>query len=120
MFISRFPSLDGFYILEPTQVRQAVHKTIARLMAWSMEVASSGVGPDTGFAGEPLAKTSRGHLCGQQLGCGWRRSFKLKSSHQRFPKCMVGWLVGWGRIFTSCFPLWVNVAGLAFLLSKQI
>lgn len=72
-------------LLAPTQVRQAVHQTIARLTAWSMKLASSGVGPDTGFTGEPLAKTSRGHLCGQQLGCGWRRSFFFEDLRQGFP-----------------------------------
>ncbi|CAK9103632.1 Uncharacterized protein SCF082_LOCUS48402 [Durusdinium trenchii] len=80
-------SIDAAATIARSVVRQAVHKTIARLMAWSMEVASSGVGPDTGFAGEPLAKTSRGHLCGQQLGCGWRACFfafkaDLKARHE--------------------------------------
>lgn len=50
-----------------------MNRTIASLVAWSMEIASSGVAPDKGFAGEEFSKNLyRYDLKGKQLANGWK------------------------------------------------
>lgn len=38
------------------QVKSAVNKVVAELCAWSLQFATSGVGPLVGFEGEPFKK----------------------------------------------------------------
>ena len=45
------------------KVRDAVHKRIAVLTAWSMGVAGTGVWPDEGFEGVPFPGGSERYKC---------------------------------------------------------
>lgn len=55
------------------QVQKQVNREIAKLMAWSMRCASSGVAPDRGFYDEEFPRKSfRYELMGKELACGWK------------------------------------------------
>ena len=50
---------------------------MAELMAWSMDWASQGKGPEVGFHGEKFEKGSlRQKLAGASIGSGWRHREK--------------------------------------------
>ena len=55
------------------KVQKAVNREIAKFMAWSLEWALRGVGPETGFYNETFAKDSyRSTLAGKTLAGGWK------------------------------------------------
>ena len=63
------PSICHTYL----QVQDEVNRTIASLVAWSMEIATSGIALDKGFAGEEFAKNMyRYDMQGKQLANGWK------------------------------------------------
>jgi len=50
------------------QVKSAANKVVAELCAWSLQFATSGVGPLVGFEGEPFKKNSwRYKLAGKPI-----------------------------------------------------
>ncbi|CAK9020809.1 30S ribosomal protein S6 [Durusdinium trenchii] len=63
--------LHAFYTAGRTQVRDQVNETMAELVSWSLEQASRGIAPTTGFYGEEFLPTShRAKLAGQTLAGG--------------------------------------------------
>jgi hypothetical protein len=56
-------------------VRDAVHQTIAEIVAWSLKAAATGVWPTVGPKGENLIGGDRGRLQGQQLAGGFRACY---------------------------------------------
>ncbi|CAJ1453005.1 unnamed protein product, partial [Effrenium voratum] len=56
------------------QVRDDVHETVARVLAWSMSQASLGVFPSVGALGEGLSG-ERGDLAGTVIANGWRMAY---------------------------------------------
>jgi len=55
------------------KVRAEVHRVIAELTAWSIEVAGNGSWPSVGFGGIPFKEGSqRFKKRGQELALGWR------------------------------------------------
>ena len=60
------------------QVKDAVHRHVARLLSWSMQCAAEGMWPSAGFCNEKLdPKSLRGKLSGQRLANGWRPVYTL-------------------------------------------
>ena len=56
------------------KVRPNAFKKVAEIAAWSMAIASRGLGPDRGFAGEIFQeKTYRASLAGKQLANGYKK-----------------------------------------------
>ena len=56
------------------QVRRDINRLVARLVSWSLSVATVGTFPDRGFAGEVFdPKTLRHSLKGKLLANGWRQ-----------------------------------------------
>lgn len=61
-------------VLRSEQVRDEVHRHVAKLMAWSMKFAAEGKFPTVGFHDEEFDRKSVRHrLAGAELAQGWRR-----------------------------------------------
>ena len=56
------------------QVRRDINRLVARLVSWSLSVATAGTFPDRGFAGEVFdPKSLRHSLKGKLVANGWRQ-----------------------------------------------
>ena len=55
-------------------VKEHVHQTVAKVIAWSLRCASEGVAPTTGAFGEQL-HGARKQLTGQVLAGGWKATY---------------------------------------------
>lgn len=63
-------------------MRREVNETIARVTAWSMEIASEGTSPQVGFEGEEFQSgTYRYDMRGQKLANGWKNFGDGKSAN---------------------------------------
>ena len=69
------------------QVRDEVHRHVAKLMAWSMDYAMQGKSPEMGFHNEKFENGSlRQKLAGADIGKGWRHREKFVDSRVK-PTC---------------------------------
>ena len=74
------------------QVRDACHQRVAQVIAWSLECATSGVAPSTGFLGEELIG-ARAKLANSELANGFRAAYmgckydaKFRKETNLFPR----------------------------------
>lgn len=73
-------------------MKKRVHEQVALVLAWSMEWASRGVGPNAGFRGEEFTGF-RTALAGHPLADGWRFAYfgtksdaKARKETHNFPR----------------------------------
>ena len=60
--------------LQNDDIKREVHRTIAKVVGWSLRYASTGVAPLNGFYDEPLSGY-RGQLAGKPLAHGWKACY---------------------------------------------